>query len=258
MPTKEFQDYLHQSQRVNATISLLESFLLNIDPILNNIDIIENDQYKKALLESWQFFERKVPWEEHFQMIAEIYIARDVDTFLTYLSRILLRIFTERPLAFKSFFDETGKRNETDKKVGMRDILDYLLQYNNTTEVIKQLAQDQVDMLGFKGLDSIISDLNSRLKLGFDKSMPAYKSSCQLIEIRNIITHNSCYVSKIFLKRTQRTDLKVGEKLPLSFQLVNEDLKKFKEFTTKLDETFISHFKLTTDANSEQEGSANE
>ncbi len=245
--TKEFRTFAHNVIRIQAIAALLASFFINLDPLLDNLHIIETEKERRRLLKSWELFERMVTWEDYFQIMLEIVISREIDGFLTYLSQILLRVFSEYPYTFKSFFDETGRRGEADKKVGMRDILDYLLQYDNTKEVIKQLAQDQIDSLAHKGLDTIIDDVNGRLKLGFDKSMPEYKSSCELVEIRNIIAHNGCHVSKIFLKRTQRSDLKVGDKFTLSDEFVKEETGKFIKFADVLDRKFISHFKLTTD-----------
>src|SRR5207245_2012123 len=147
-------------RRNQAVIRLLTVFILNKDTLVKHFLNYETDiealKLGKILLEDWAFFEENMSWEQFDQMMSEIFVCRSVDAFLTYIPLVLLNAFSERPLLFRCYFNEKGKRGEVDKKINMREILDYLLGYDNTREVIQQLAQDHIEELGNKGLSVVI------------------------------------------------------------------------------------------------------
>ena len=58
--TKEFRTFAHNVIRIQAIGALLASFMLNLDPLLDNLHIIENEREKRSLLESWKLFEGTV------------------------------------------------------------------------------------------------------------------------------------------------------------------------------------------------------
>jgi hypothetical protein len=163
------------------------------------------------------------------QMWFSFVVTRNVEAFEHYLTRVLMRVFIHRPEALKS-----------SEQIGVKDVLGF----GNMRKFVQYLAENRVATLSYKGFRGLIDYLNSNLGLDFDTSVPEFEISCEYIETRNIIVHNNARVSAIYLNRTKRTDLKVGDMFPLSLKYVVDGSKSLSALAQKLDLQIVSHFRI--------------
>lgn len=169
------------------------------------------------------------------RMLMEVTISRDVETFLYYLTQKLLSIFTQRPEALVGFLEDD------DKKVDVRDVL----QCQDRSEFVKLVAGRLVDALGYRGLPEIVRRLNQRMKLGYNTDNADFRDAQEIIEVRNIIAHNASRVSRPYLQRTRRTDLKEGDLYPLTVDYVVDAGYKLISVAGGLERLFNSKFHVS-------------
>lgn len=167
--------------------------------------------------------------KSRYQIDREFLVTKIVDSFQHYLSKMLRRVFVERPEILKS-----------EGSIKIKE----LLEYSDMNELIGFLADRKVNELAYSGLPKVIQYLKKDLGLNFDTETTEFKEACELIEVRNIIVHNDCKVSDIFLRRTSRTDLKKDEDFPLTPEYANKGSKELVRVASTLDLEFLAHFKL--------------
>lgn len=160
----------------------------------------------------------------------EVLLCRNADTLDYYLAQMLRKVFIERPEVLRA----------SEFSIQMSEVL----QCSSIEEVVLRFTEKKVQDLGYKGLLDVIKYVNRNFGLDFDISMPEFIEVCEMYQVRNIIVHNACIINETFLKNTDRSDLQVGERYPLTDAYVSEISAKLVGVGRQLDNQFCSHFKL--------------
>lgn len=188
----------------------------------------EIENFARMLL-SW--LEETVSPDKFKQWYLGIILSQNVEAFDFYIAEMLTKVFTQRPeiLNFSEF------------KIDMSEVL----QCSSIEEVIFRVAERKVLHLSYQGFPDIIMYLNEKFKLGFDTKMPEFVDVCEMFLTRNIIVHNSGYINGIYLQKSKRKDLKVGDAYPLTEEYVEDGAGKILDVGLTLDKLFTSHFRLS-------------
>ena len=168
----------------------------------------------------------------------EVLICRNIDRFLYYITRILRKIFISYPNHLTN--SENKIRGTTDSKVDVREVLEA----GSIDEFIQRYADKKVHELGYLGLGKLVEYLNNKIGLKFDTTLPDFQDACELVEVRNIIVHNAGQVSAVYLQRSRREDLQLGDLYPLSKNDVLVMTDKLNKVSGELDLQIVTKFKL--------------
>lgn len=234
IPSKELVDFVSNYSKnihfimLNAVIVPHTQHLIENPPVTNEEAGIPFS--KEEIKEAWDYFQKKVNPEEFYYMVSQDYVKRDIEIFEFYLTRMLLRVFLEKPGTLKN-----------SEKIEIGEVLES----KNLEEVVQKIAVKRVNELSYSGLEGIIDFLNTKLGLGYDKKSTSFMKAKELIEIRNIITHNQGLVNSLFVKRTGRKDIKIGDRFPLNIPYAIDAARQLEEVVINLDKLFLSHFKLS-------------
>ncbi len=234
--SREFVEYLWDSQPNESMLFLIESLMSNIHILSQNLPLPTTEEEKKMHL-FHDFMINKVGQnmsaEQYRRWWIEVWISRIVDALQIYLSEILVRIYTEKPETLKG----------SDNKVEVREVLEA----GSIDEFTQRYAEHKVSGLAYKGLPKLIEYMNNSFNLRFDTSDSNFQSACEIVEVRNIIVHNRGRISKSFLQRLPNKaneGLQVGELYPLDFSYAVHTSEHLRKFVEVLDQRIVEHFRL--------------
>ncbi|GAC1436940.1 MAG: hypothetical protein NVSMB54_37700 [Ktedonobacteraceae bacterium] len=234
--SREFVEYLWDSQLNGRMLFLIESLMSNIHVLTQNLPLPTTEEETK-MYTFHDFMINKVGQnmsvETYRRWWIEVWISRIVDALQIYLSEILLRIYTEKPEILKG----------SDNKVEVREVLEA----GSIEEFTQRYAEQKVSGLAYRGLPKLIEYMNNSFKLQFDTSNIDFLMTCEIVEVRNIIVHNRGQISKIFLQRLPNKandGLQVGELYPLDFMYAVDANNYLERFVATLDQLIVEHFKL--------------
>ena len=69
-------------------------------------------------------------------------------------------------------------------------------------------------------------------------------TAIELIEVRNIVVHNAGFVNDLFIKRTKRDDLILGQPFPLDMHYFANTQQDFRDVAESIDKAILEHFDL--------------
>jgi hypothetical protein len=160
-------------------------------------------------------------------LFMEMAYCRAVDNFLAYVSSLLAEVFSTRP--------------ETLHSAGSIPV-SLVLEHATRDDLVRALAEQHVDRLGYLGLRKLRDDLKG--KLGFDLFPEAFDNAVEIVEIRNLIVHNRGVVNRTFLKRVPWSNAQLGDALTFG---VDDAVRAFNTFGARvadIDPRAISKFGL--------------
>ena len=126
---------------------------------------------------------------EHFGILSEMCYARLVDNYLTYFSEIIAEIFTKTPKMLKS-----------EEKVAVEEIL----LYDDMNDLLSAIAERKVISLTMSGISSLAVHIQKHFAIELFPTEADLSAVNEIIEIRNIITHNRGVVNRRFVKNVSR------------------------------------------------------
>lgn len=133
--------------------------------------------------------------KRYSRLEAELLVSRTVDLFLTYTANLLADIFTTRPETLRS---------------GAQVRLDYVLTHSSMEELTRNIADQQVNKLAFKGFRQLHEALQRQLGLTLIPDAAMYAEVALLIECRNLITHNHGLVNAMYKSRVSDSSEQLG------------------------------------------------
>lgn len=178
---------------------------------------------------NWRQFQDDFTPSDFHKFCCEVFFCRTIDALQRYIESMLIAVFTQRPETLKS--SEQIKVSEA-------------LSCATMDELIQRIAEKRVSTLSYKGFDDLISYMTRDMGLPLDKDSAEVRFAREGIEIRNLIVHSACRVNSVFLRRTQRSDLKEGDSLSLDYPYVLESGKHTESLVESLDCAFVTHFNL--------------
>jgi len=211
------------------------SLLSNLPSFIDKMTAVFADEVPRERLETFRTealalagaeTKEMAPRFERFWL--EMLVSRIADHFEFYLTQILSRILRQYPEALGT------------SQIQVRE----LLECRDLEDAIGRAVEKKVHELSFSGLSGIAGFLDKQLGAPIDTKSRHFAAVAELIEVRHLIVHNNGRVSRIFLARTSRTDLKVGDFFPLALHWVQNGLDSLGALVNELDRVLISHFKL--------------
>ena len=161
----------------------------------------------------------------------EMLVCRNIDAIDYYIAQMLRKVYKQRPEIMRA----------SEYSVQMSTVL----QCGSIDEDILKVAEQKVQDLSYKGLNDLIKYLNETLKMKFDIKRDDYQVALEVFYARNILVHNGGIVNELYLQKTKRLDLKVGDPYPLTHMDFAVGIAGLVALTYYLDKEFLSHFKLT-------------
>jgi len=177
----------------------------------------------------WRKFVTDLTADDFHRLCDEIWHAWNVDSFIHYMTEILLDVFVHRPEVLRS--------TET---IPVIDILSC----DDMTEIVRKIAERKVEALNYRSFDDLLTYIRTNLGLPLECDEGIVAQVKEAIEVRNIIAHNGGRVSALFLRRTKRTDLTDGQLFPLNQAYVLDKNRSMERLVEALDSGIVEHFKL--------------
>ena len=212
-------------------VTLYQALVCNVDYIIEQAPS-EDEVHERTwnyLLKRWDKFADRINGERFSNMYCQVLLTRDIDAFQRYLTKMLSRIYTERPETLK-----------TSEKVEVREVL----KFKNMEDFVSNIAEKRVLALSYKGMREILEFLEKTHGLKIDCNDSKLATATELIEVRNIVVHNAGLVNDLFLKRTKRSDLISGQLFPLSMQYFIGTQQDLRDVAESIDNAILNHFNL--------------
>lgn len=165
----------------------------------------------------------------HESILAQMFTCRYVDSFLKYIVDLLFLILTQKKEMLRSSETLTWEQ---------------ALQYDSVDELVQGLAEEKVYKLSYKSF----ADLNKYMS---DRGLPLAESDTArefaqaLIEIRNLIAHNSGVVNKRFKKRLPTLNVEIGSRIGPSSTNVDTYRQLLTTMAADVDQRAIQKFGLS-------------
>lgn len=159
----------------------------------------------------------------------ETMITRLIDSFEYYLSQIVARCLRAYP-------DALG-----DSQISIRE----LRECDSIDEAVDRRIERKVHDLTRAGLTGVADFLKKQFGADIDRETASYRTVCEAIEVRHLIVHKEGKVDRIFISRTGRADLSIGQLYPLDWQFALVALDAFSDVTAGIDTVIIRQFNLT-------------
>lgn len=162
---------------------------------------------------------------DSFQM--QMLFSRFVDSFLTYVSEILVTIFRAKPEALRS-----------GEQVKLEDIL----KHHNMEDLVNFLVERKVHRLSYQGLGELNLALKNELGFPLFVDVGELASAKALVEQRNLLAHSRGVVNQIFLQRVPNSQYKIGEKIEIDTQSLAQTLQFLALVVVQVDGRAVTKF----------------
>lgn len=167
---------------------------------------------------------------KHRYLLLQLFVARGVDNYLSYLSDLLKLVFTTRP--------ETMRSGETVR-------LDELLRHQSMDDLISGLAEQRVEVLGYKSIRELSNYLDSHIGFSLCDDPEIMEGIAFIVDLRNLTVHNRGIINRRFSSRHPKYGLKVGHFVSLDYDAVVGHLVHLARSATEIDRRASSQFRLT-------------
>jgi hypothetical protein len=145
---------------------------------------------------------RRMASKAYYGLMAEMALCRVVDNYLCYIVDLLTVLFRSRPECLKSSEQIT---------------LEFVLTHKTQTQLIRAIADRQVNRLSYQGMRDLNEFTSKRLGLMLFNDEAQLSKAIELIEMRNVIVHARGSVNKTFLDRVRNAANELGQHLSYSF-----------------------------------------
>ncbi len=185
-------EFLAQGHDATHFVGSLFGMAENLD---RTLDIVAPDPVERAKLVNYSEI------ASHYRRLSqEVLLTRVVDLFLTYVARLLALIFITRPETLRS----SGHVR-----------VDFVLQYQTMKELIRALADEQVNRLAYKGMRELTAEIERQIGFAFFDDEKDLARAIETIEVRNLVVHNAGVVNPIFRRRLPDYPGEVGKPVAL-------------------------------------------
>ena len=105
---------------------------------------------------------------------------------------------------------------------------DYIFQFKTMDELKDAVAEKRVERLAFMGLRELFEFVSKNMGLELFTTKESFNRACEIIEYRNVITHNRGIISTISARRLEKLKDKIGSRVPINYYFV-KDMQEFIE-----------------------------
>lgn len=163
------------------------------------------------------------------QLLAELFVSRLADNFLTYLSDIIALLFRNRP--------ETLRASE-------QVTVEQVLAHRDLDSFIAWYADRRVSALSFKGLDSVAEFLRSRFGLELFTDNDVRERVSKFVAMRNLLVHGRGVVDRRFVDLVGTEFGEVGMKVHAGHFVQDRTIDDVAQVVRELDSAAAEKFGL--------------
>jgi hypothetical protein len=143
---------------------------------------------------------QQVPLSDEFRRYRPIWLqvmtAKSVDYYLVYVAKILALVFAARPETLRSKAEVT---------------IEYVLQHRSMDELVRALADDEVNRLAYKGMRELAAEVKRRTGLALFSNSVDLEKAVEIIELRNLIAHNNGVVNSTIARKIPAYASRIGQ-----------------------------------------------
>ena len=121
-----------------------------------------------------------------------------------------------------------------------------MLKFKDMDDFVSYIAEKRVHELSYKGMREILEFLEKKHGLKIDCCNSKLATAIEFIEVRNIVVHNAGFVNDLFIKKTKRNDLILGQPFPLNMQYFSNTQQDFRDVAESIDKAILEHFNLNS------------
>lgn len=163
------------------------------------------------------------------QLMLQLFLSRHADNFQTFLDDLIRAILTAKPGLLK--------RGE---EVPLQEVLSH----STMESFIEDAIERKILKLAYKSLRDMQKAVREEFQFDlFPQPMTASRVEL-LFDVRNLITHNSGYVTKRFKDRWSTPGLVVGQQYPLSLEEIKAWWEMLSNASTDIEERARRKFKI--------------
>ncbi|MCX6897762.1 MAG: hypothetical protein NT105_03600 [Verrucomicrobia bacterium] len=167
--------------------------------------------------------------QRFFPLLNQILLARQVESFLAYLSELLALAYLTRPEMLR-----------TDEKIAYKEILDF----SSMDDLVSNLAERKIHRLSYSSLEDLVHTLDQQHGIVLFEKPEDLRRGSILVAQRNLIAHNRGVVNRLFKKLVPECPLEIGVLLELEFDDVNDGIDFLAHAVVRIDTAAISKFQL--------------
>lgn len=180
------------------------------------------------------------------QLILEMTLARAVDNFLAYLTELLAVAYRTRPeMLLSRLRDSESRRGRESETVP----LELVLEHSTIDDLVDALVERRVTALAYRGMRDVADYLDQQLGLRLFESSDELSRAVELVEQRNLITHNRSVINRVFLSRVPNpTRYTLGAPLVLDVDTVFDDAEFLARAALSIDARAVEKWNLATES----------
>jgi hypothetical protein len=170
--------------------------------------------------------------------------ARAVDNFLMFLTELLSLAYRTRPAMLLSRLRdvESGRGREQESVP-----LELVLEHGSLEELVEALVERRVTALAYRSVRDLQTYLDSQLGLTLFDAEADLARAVELVEQRNLITHNRGIINRLFLSRVPNSAAyKFGSQLVLNTDAVFDGVEFLASIATAIDERAVAKWGIET------------
>lgn len=169
---------------------------------------------------------------DHDPIVVEMVYCRMIDAFLAFLTDLLALVYRHKPQVLRSGGEQIA--------------LDFALRFATMDDLVRAIAEQQVEKRGFLGLKDLADYFETRLKLPIFLNDFMQDETIQAVEVRNIIVHNHGNVSPTFKKRLPDYPARIGDRVRVDRTDLSLLDLRLSNYVLDLDERAVAKFNLPT------------
>jgi len=156
----------------------------------------------------------------YYRLMTEMAFCRAVDSYLVYLTELLLLIFRARPESLRS---------------GEEVKLDFVLAHSSRPALIQAIIERKVNQLSYQGMRDLGQFLSKRLGFDLFQDKVSLERAILLVEIRNLIVHGRGIVNDTFIKRVSEPPAPRGKQIRLTIHEVESHIRFLSESVSDIE-----------------------
>lgn len=188
-PTKSlyrFSNKFLRTVELQTVLIELETFVLKyhkISQVFSTSQKLKSSMEKeiKEIDKTLREYKDKMP------LLFEMLFTDKVNTFLYYISDVMLEIYHSKPELLSN------------KKIDFYKII----KTQNITEVIRDFAEETIINIMHQNFGNIVQVFSNKFKIQICQNKTEEKRISNAIEIRNLLVHNNGIINSKFLKKTK-------------------------------------------------------
>lgn len=216
----------------NFRINAFWNYIIRMLSVADDVSEIINDvKEKPSSFNPEEYVKGRYKWRDeydfHESTLSEICFTRVADSFSIYLDDSLKYIYSIEP-----------------KLLMGKDKISYdeIVETKTIKELHELLALKKCHSISYLGIKPRIEYLNETIGLNFTLSEKHLNDIVNIMEVRNILTHNGGYTNNLFFKKSVGLDYKDNEKIAINTSIASQAASCLLEAVRVIDYSIVQKF----------------